>query len=688
MIPQSVQSRLHAHDSPQSKYTSEPRVSAPPFSDEDRRTLYDDSGIGPAVAAENISMELKEDPSWVCWNYEWRDGKRTKNLYQTNGRQAKTNDPSTWTTFKAAMEAADRFDGIGFVFHDGNPYGGADIDHVTEEQAQRWIDRFDSYAERSPSGNGVHIIFKAKLPEGTKRPAGELYSSGRFFTMTGDVIRDAPVAERQSAAEEFYSYLRQNDQKAPETRPASSSSPDLSDAEILTLLERARTGAEFRIIYAGGGDFPSASERDLSLAIRVAFYTQDEHQIERIMWGSACVREKWIKHRSYLKRTIRKAISGLTNTYAPAETINIGTIRASKKTELADGVRDLRRRWWDYDWARVAGTEKKPNWMRGHTCRDVMIVLIDATAKHGKVVGDNIEVSLGRRKLALQAATSTRTVHKAVKHLEAEGWLEFRPPDSENKPGTYVMRASLHQVLSIHTRGVELEAKEGGGEDLRAGGVVPRLRWSAPYVPRLGKHNCAIVDRLVREGDMHVDELAEAINKRTRDLLRRNLPRLEGAGIIQLDGGTVRLADDWREALERRREEDGEIQAEKRDRKKYQEQNKNYRNRDKTPADNVPPLMGREKMAAVLTERAKEDFEVRIKQQRQKVGTTAEVFVHDKVKALGQIRLGLLRDVYADAGGNPKDVLAAAVRLGCRIERLPEYQNERFIFPPESRAAS
>ena len=635
-----------------------------------------------------IPEDLKQDDSWVLWRYVLRDGKWTKEPYQANRQRAKTNDPQTWTTFERAVEAYEQddfFDGIGFVFHDENPYAGVEKDGVTEDQAREWMDRFDSYTERSPSGNGLHIIIKAELLEGTKRNEGELYSSGRFFTMTGDVVRDAPVREAQDAADEYYVYLRKDDQEPAERAAARFGSPDLEDAEVLRLLNNATNGAEFREVYAGRGDFPSPSERDLSLASRIAFYTQDEGQIERIMRGSGCVREKWDKHRSYLRRTIHKAIAGLTNTYTPAAppVTNLSAVRASKKTELAAGVRDLRQRWRGHNWARVVGTAKRPNWMRGHTCRDVLKVLIDETEKHGRVAGeDTIEVSIGRRKLALLAATSLRTVHKAIGHLEADGWLEFRPPQSEEKPGTYVMRATLHQVLMSTRAGESVVGEEGGGEDLRAPGVVPRLRWSAPYVRRLGKQNGAIVDRLASEGDMHIDEMAEAMNKRPRDLLRRNLPKLQEAGIVWLDGAIVRLAPDWREAMENKRQADGEIEAEKRDRKKYREQQENYRNRDKTPADEVPPLMGPERVAEIVREREREDLEVRIEDQRRKVGTTVETFVYDKLKALGRIRLALLMEVYADAGGDPWEIPPAVRRLGCPIERLPEYGASQFVFAP------
>src|SRR5215210_1274575 len=275
-------------------------------------------------ALYQLPDELKAEASWVLWKKVRRDGRPTKLPYQPDHRKASSTDPATWTTFEEAVEAFERdgfFDGIGFVFHPGSDYAGADIDDATEEQARRWIEQFDSYTERSPSGNGFHIICKAVVPKGTNRAEGELYSSGRFFTMTGDVVRDVPIREAQGAAGEFYRFLRRGDEAQTRTSSSSAnSSPPLNDGEVISLAEKARHGEEFRAVYSNGGQFKSRSERDLSLASRLAFWTQDEAQIERIMLGSGCVREKWSKHRTYLRDTIRKALSGLTETYtAPGE---------------------------------------------------------------------------------------------------------------------------------------------------------------------------------------------------------------------------------------------------------------------------------------------------------------------------------------------------------------------------------
>src|SRR5215207_712247 len=283
---------------------------------------------------ENVPKEMQELDQWVMWKKESRKGKPTKVLYQTNRKRADSTQSATWTTFEATLETlkgGNYFDGVGFVFSLEDPYCGGDIDEATEEEARPWIESFDSYTERSPSGEGFHIICKAKVPKGTNRAEGELYSSGRFFTMTGDVVHDAPIREAQDAADEFYAFLRRHESSEAklEERTSEATSPPMTDAEVVRLAENAKNGHDFSVVYRGGGSFKSDSERDLSLASRLAFWTQDEAQIERIMRGSGCAREKWDKHRTYLRDTIRKALSGLTETYTtPGEAVPYRSIKA------------------------------------------------------------------------------------------------------------------------------------------------------------------------------------------------------------------------------------------------------------------------------------------------------------------------------------------------------------------------
>jgi hypothetical protein len=65
----------------------------------------------------------------------------------------------------------------------------------------------------------------------------------------------------------------------------------------------------------------------------------------------------------------------------------------------------------------------------------------------------------------------------------------------------------------------------------------------------------------------------------------------------------------------------------------------------------------------------------------------AEAFVRDRFQALDRIRLGLLQDLWRDEGGDPLTIPPAVEALGYRVERLAEFDNERFVFAPAAGAA-
>ncbi|MDO8910697.1 MAG: hypothetical protein Q8N10_00965 [Phenylobacterium sp.] len=121
-----------------------------------------------------------------------------------DGRAANVSDPSTWSAFEAALSAytAGGFAGVGFVL-DGKPVtddglvvAGVDLDKVddSQEASDRACDivrDFDAYTERSPSGHGLRIFCLAKpLAVGVSRDGIELYTSGRYLTVTGHVLED------------------------------------------------------------------------------------------------------------------------------------------------------------------------------------------------------------------------------------------------------------------------------------------------------------------------------------------------------------------------------------------------------------------------------------------------------------------------------------------------------------------
>jgi primase-polymerase (primpol)-like protein len=149
------------------------------------------------VQPEGIPEELKARPQWVNFEAVPRLNGRLDKVPYTPGtrRKASSTDLLTWGTFEDALAGLDHLDGVGFVFCSGDPYVGVDLDNCVDPQtgeinvwAWRIIEVLDSYTEYSPTGKGVHIIVKGRTPSAVKRDEIEMYSTMRFFTITGHVI--------------------------------------------------------------------------------------------------------------------------------------------------------------------------------------------------------------------------------------------------------------------------------------------------------------------------------------------------------------------------------------------------------------------------------------------------------------------------------------------------------------------
>ena len=118
-----------------------------------------------------------------------------------NGRKvASSTNPKTWGSFDEAVEASSFFNGIGFCFTKADLFVGIDFDHCIKDGVLiNWVDdllnKLDTYAEYSPSGEGIHAYIKAPVEIGKKSKEIEVYSHGRYFTVTGNVYRDVTIKE-------------------------------------------------------------------------------------------------------------------------------------------------------------------------------------------------------------------------------------------------------------------------------------------------------------------------------------------------------------------------------------------------------------------------------------------------------------------------------------------------------------
>src|SRR3989440_4969639 len=163
--------------------------------------------------------ELTPYPHFVVWKYAVENKKLKKRPFNPRTHlSAKTNDPSTWTDVNVALKAlaTGRYNGIGFVFTESDPFTGTDLDACVSKDgtiaawAQEIITTLSSYTEYSPSKLGVHILTQATL-EGAGRKIGnvEMYAEGRFFTLTTDHVPGTPttIAERQQRQSSLYTSL-------------------------------------------------------------------------------------------------------------------------------------------------------------------------------------------------------------------------------------------------------------------------------------------------------------------------------------------------------------------------------------------------------------------------------------------------------------------------------------------------
>jgi putative DNA primase/helicase len=272
----------------------------------------------------NIPQELKAHPNWVVWRTEERDGKPTKVPYHPDGYKASSTDPGTWSTFDEADVASIAYDGLGFVFT-GTPFAGVDLDHVLDgdnldPQAAEIVTVLSSYTERSPGGDGLHIIIKGELPEGRRRKGNvEMYDAGRYFTMTGDHWPTTPttIEERGAQLAMVHRAVFSENGGGPQPAPRPSEPLDMSDRDLIERAMAAENGDKFRRLWRGDTSaYPSPSEADLALCGLLAFWTQgDESRIERLFRQSGLMRDKWGRD-DYRRRTISKAMES-TEYYDP-----------------------------------------------------------------------------------------------------------------------------------------------------------------------------------------------------------------------------------------------------------------------------------------------------------------------------------------------------------------------------------
>jgi len=270
------------------------------------------------VYVEHIPDSLKRLNQWVTWRYELRGQKWSKVPYKTDGvTLASSTDTATWGEFSDAVLTYESgtVSGIGFVFKQGGQLCGVDLDDCVDTDgiikpwAREIIERLNcSYAEITPSGRGLHVICVGHLEKGFRQGKIECYPSGRYFTMTGDILPGCRTVEvGQTALDWLESTIRPKQQYSPHCQCRHYRGAE-SDDDILRRACDAANGEKFRRLFYGGdiGDYQSASEADLALLSLLMFYCSNiEPLVERLYRQSALFREK-ADRPDYLLRCFRR----------------------------------------------------------------------------------------------------------------------------------------------------------------------------------------------------------------------------------------------------------------------------------------------------------------------------------------------------------------------------------------------
>ncbi len=116
---------------------------------------------------------------------------------------------------------------------EGGFWQGIDLDKVDENGLTGLVPALPGYVERSPSGKGVHAIgYGQQFAARTNRGKGiEFYCQGRYFTFTGNVIRDAELTDLSAYIETTFGG------SSPDHLTPANSRRERQEAEIVTELE-------------------------------------------------------------------------------------------------------------------------------------------------------------------------------------------------------------------------------------------------------------------------------------------------------------------------------------------------------------------------------------------------------------------------------------------------------------------
>jgi primase-polymerase (primpol)-like protein len=209
-------------------------------------------------------------------------------------------------------------DGIGFIFTKSVGITGIDLDHCVTNKLLDWagniIKYFDSYAEISTSGDGIHILIEAsKAGARCRKDLIEIYDADRFLVITGNKITPPNITPNQKKLDAFYNlyFPPITTNKIQPVSTQSMQSTQSASGSFEDVLSVSKDDDKFiRLMKGDTSGYASHSEADMALIWKLVFYLGDDtEQILNIFTESQMYRDlKYGRRKGFLIKLIEDAI--------------------------------------------------------------------------------------------------------------------------------------------------------------------------------------------------------------------------------------------------------------------------------------------------------------------------------------------------------------------------------------------
>ena len=288
-----------------------------------------------------VPDEMKARKNWVAvktWKSAEKDKLSKRPIDCNTGNYAESDNPETWTTFDKALEYVREHGGttVAYALDGKDNVSCVDIDRCFDENGELFETAKEAlkksgatYAEKSVSGNGLHIFGKTNgmdLRTFSKGGDLEFYQKEQFIAMTGDGAKTKDLVNFDTCG--MKPYLESKCEKRIEWKgvcKGENGLSSMSDKDVVEKAGAAKNGDKFKRLYAGEDLQNNHSNSDMSLMNILAYWCNgDKEQMLRIFATSGLFLPN--KSADYYEHTAIKALREIPvkSTYTPTIPKNNG----------------------------------------------------------------------------------------------------------------------------------------------------------------------------------------------------------------------------------------------------------------------------------------------------------------------------------------------------------------------------